>query len=397
MKPLSVYPRTLAGVLLRDASHYPVCTVIGPRQSGKTTLVREIFPDKPYTSLEAPDVRTFAREDPRGFLAQFPHGAVLDEFQRVPELLSYIQTEVDDRKQAGRYILTGSQNFLMMRDVSQSLAGRTSIHTLYPLSLHELADYIPPLSNEERIQRGFYPGVHSSALPVPDAYRNYFNTYVERDVRNLLKVHDLHHFETFVRLCAGRIGQLLNLQSLANDTGISATTVREWLSLLETSFLLYRLPPWHANIGKRLVKSPKLYFVDVGLAAYLIGIEQASQITTHPLKGNLFENLVVSEFVKHRLNHGKEARIHFYRDSNGREVDVLFPLGPDWLPVEIKSGQTITPKAFDGLRHFSSLRQDHGPKGLVVYGGDASQNRTHGRLCGLGHLPQVLQEAESLD
>lgn len=386
--------RLLTDSLKRSTAHYPVCTVVGPRQSGKTTLVRNLFPEKPYVSLEAPDLKDFALTDPRGFLAQYPDGAILDEFQRVPDLLSYIQTEVDERKQMGRYLLTGSQHFLMMRDISQSLAGRTALHTLYPLSLAELGRKDSNLPLEHFLHKGFYPRIHAAGLPATEAYRNYFATYVERDVRNLLHVRDVHLFETFVRMCAGRIGQLLNIQSLANDTGVSATTAREWISLLETSFILYRLPPWHANLGKRLVKSPKLYFVDVGLASYLLGIEEASQLTHHPLKGNLFENLVVSELVKHRLNQGKEARMHFYRDSNGREVDVLYPIGPTPLPIEIKSSQTIHPKAFDGLKHFAKLLNKNGPKGLVVYGGQETQQRTRGTLCGFHHLAVALQKIE---
>ncbi|MCC5842799.1 MAG: ATP-binding protein [Verrucomicrobia bacterium] len=392
MKQSKFIPRKMAEVIQSSARQYPVVTVVGPRQSGKTTLVRNCFPDKPYVTLEAPDIRAFAREDPRGFLARYPDGAILDEFQRVPDLLSYLQGLVDEDNRAGRFILTGSQHFLMMRDVSQSLAGRTAVLTLWPLSLDELPEGWRSQANTRLIHSGFYPRVHADGLNPREAYRDYFATYVERDVRSLLKVHDLQLFETFVRLCAGRVGQLLNLTSLGNDIGLAASTVREWLNLLETSFILYRLPPYHTNLGKRLVKTPKLYFVDTGLAAHLNGIEEASQLNTHPLRGQLFENLVVSELTKYRIHRGREPRLYFYRDSTGNEVDVLYPSGPDWLPVEIKSGQTISSDAFKGLNVFQSVRPDAGPPGLLVYGGTENQSRSAGRVTGLPTLHGCLPE-----
>jgi predicted AAA+ superfamily ATPase len=390
MKPNTFFPRKMAEVIQSSARQYPVVTVVGPRQSGKSTLVRNCFPDKPYVTLEAPDIRAFALEDPRGFLAAYPDGAILDEFQRVPELLSYLQGIVDEDNRAGRFILTGSQHVLMMRDVSQSLAGRTAVLTLWPLSLDELPEGWRSQANTHLIHSGFYPRVYAEGLNPREAYRDYFATYVERDVRNLLKVHDLQLFETFVRLCAGRVGQLLNLTSLGNDIGLAASTVREWLNLLETSFILYRLPPYHANLGKRLVKTPKLYFVDTGLAAHLNGIEEASQLNTHPLRGQLFENLVVSELTKYRIHRGREPRLYFYRDSTGNEVDVLYPSGPDWLPVEIKSGQTVSSDAFKGLNVFQSVRTDSGPPGLLVYGGTEHQNRSVAQVTGLPTLHQCL-------
>lgn len=376
----------------RNAEAFPVVTIVGPRQSGKTTLARVCFPGKPYVTLEAPDVQVFAREDPRGFLAQFPDGMVLDEFQRVPELLSYLQGMVDEDPRPGRFILTGSQHFLMMRDVSQSLAGRTAILTLLPLSLEEMHGGWEGLAIQNLIQSGFYPRIHAEGNDAFTTYRNYFATYVERDVRNLLKVHDLQLFETFVRLCAGRVGQLLNLTSLGNDAGVSATTAREWIHLLETSFILYRLPPYHSNLGKRLVKTPKVYFVDVGLAAYLNGIEIPEQLATHPLRGALFENLVVSDLMKYRLNRGRDSRLYFYRDSSGMEVDVLYPVGPDWLPIEIKSGQTVSRNFFSGLNAFEKIRQDQGPKGLLVYGGRDCQERSQGTVSGLSTLASCLRK-----
>jgi uncharacterized protein len=384
--------RDLESEIRQAAENYPVVTVVGPRQSGKTTLVRALFPEKPYRSLENPDERAFAIEDPRGFLGQFNDGVILDEVQRVPDLLSYLQGSGDDDPRPGRYILAGSQHFLLMRDVSQSLAGRTAVLTLLPLSMAELGDGLAQRSMEEVLFGGFYPRIYARPIEPYRLLRDYFATYVERDVRSLLKVHDLHRFETFLRLCAGRVGQLLNLTALAADAGVATTTAREWISLLETSFILFRLTPWHANIGKRLVKMPKLYFYDVGLAVHLCGVEEAGQLKNHPLKGAFFENLVIGDLLKTRFNHGRDSRLCFYRDSSGKEVDLLYPLGPDFLPVEIKSGQTVSREWFSGLRTFAKVRPDSGPPGLVVYGGDQAQQRTHGAVCGWRDLPTALKE-----
>jgi len=387
------YDRMLKQQVLTAASQFPVVTIVGPRQSGKTTLVRDTFPDKTYCSLENPDVRAFATDDPRGFLAQLDQGAILDEVQRAPHLLSYLQQMIDENGAPGRFILTGSQHFLLMENISQSLAGRTAMLTLLPLSLPELAGHpVGGMPMEELIHSGFYPRIHEHAIDPYAAMRDYFQTYVERDVRQLLKVHDLLAFETFVRLCAGRIGQLLNLNSLANDAGISATTAKQWISILETSFVLFRMPPWHANISKRLIKTPKLYFHDVGLAAYLCGIEEAGQVATHPLRGNLFENMVVCDLLKRRFNQGRDSRLCFFRDRTGNEVDVLFPAGPDILPVEIKSGKTIHTDWFKSLTRFGSLRGEPTRPGVIVYGGDLLQKRTEGTACGIWDLDRTITE-----
>jgi predicted AAA+ superfamily ATPase len=375
--------RALEGELRKAAGMYPVVSVVGPRQSGKTTLVRTVFREKAYVSLENPDVRAYAVADPRGFLEEHREGAILDEVQRVPDLLSYLQEMVDTDRRAGRFILTGSQHFLMMRDVSQSLAGRTAILTLLPLSLEEIRMEAGVENLDGLLQRGFYPRLHEQRLEPYPILRDYFQTYVERDVRNLLRVHDLQTFETFVRLCAGRVGQLLNLTSLANDAGISPTTARDWIGLLETSFILFRLMPYHADINKRLIKSPKLYFHDVGLAAYLCGVEEERHLGNHPLRGNLFENLVIADLLKHRFNCGRDNRLCFYRDSTGNEVDLLFPLGPDFLPVEIKAGRTISPDWFRGLGAFRKIRTDNGPAGLIVHGGDQPQHRPNAIVTGI--------------
>ncbi|MFN0129007.1 MAG: ATP-binding protein [Verrucomicrobiales bacterium] len=386
--------RELRGELRRAAAGLPIVTVVGPRQAGKTTLVRAVFPDRPYRTLEDPDVRAFALDDPRGFLGGLREGAVLDEIQRVPELISYLQGMVDDEPTPGRFILTGSHHFLLMEKVSQSLAGRTALLTLLPLSVSELAAAgFPDPGMGPLIQRGFYPRLHERPLPPYAVLRDYFATYVERDVRQLLRVHDLQAFEGFVRLCAGRIGQLLNLSSLADDAGVSATTARDWISLLEASFVLFRMPPWHANISKRLIKTPKLFFHDVGLAAYLCGIEEAGQLATHPLRGNFFENLVVGELLKHRFNRGRDNRLMFFRDRAGHEVDVLFPCGPNMVPVEIKAGRTLQGEWFAGFGKLAALSADILETGVVVYGGEEIQRRTQGVACGVWQLAAVMKEA----
>lgn len=383
-------PRALTPRLLQAAADLPIVTVVGPRQAGKTTLAKRTFPEKPYRTLEDPDVRAFAKEDPRGFLAGLAGGAIIDEIQRVPDLLSYLQGMVDADPVPGRFILTGSQHFLLMQNVSQSLAGRTAILTLLPLSLAEIAGLPVRPDLESLMQRGFYPRLHERPLESYPVLRDYFQTYVERDVRQLLKVHDLHAFESFVRLCAGRVGQLLNLSSLASDAGISATTAKEWISLLEASFVLFRMPPWHANISKRLIKTPKIYFHDVGLATYLCGIEEADQLKTHPLRGNFFENMVVSELLKMRFNRGRDNRLCFFRDRIGNEVDALYPDGPDLVPIEIKSGKTIQSDWFNAFETFANARGGKSREGVVVYGGDEIQRRTRGTVCGIWDLGEIL-------
>jgi predicted AAA+ superfamily ATPase len=385
-----MFIRKLEKSLRLAASHYPVVTVVGPRQSGKTTLVRSVFSDKPYANLENPDVRAFAHEDPRGFLGQYPGGAILDEFQRAPDLLSYLQGIVDEDGACGRFILTGSQHFLTMRDVLQSLAGRTAILTLLPLSLEEIRPTHEGVSADWLMHQGFYPRLYQSAIPPGMAYKDYFQTYVERDVRQLQQVQNLPLFEKFIRLCAGRVGQLLNLTSLGNDVGTSATTARDWLHLLETSFILFRLPPYHANLGKRLVKSPKLYFYDIGLAAYLCGLEEERHFLTHPLRGAFFENMVVAEMLKSRLNQGKDSRLLFYRDSNGNEVDLLYPYGPAYRPVEIKSGQTFTGDWLKSIRLFQNLPGASSEPGLIIYGGKDLQKRSDATVSGIWTIQQQL-------
>jgi hypothetical protein len=368
-------PRTLAGHAASTFTKYPVVTITGPRQSGKTTLAKATFPDKPYANLENPVTRRFAEEDPVGFLNQFPAGAIIDEIQRVPDLLSYLQVIVDEKQKNSLFVLTGSQQFELMRGISQSLAGRTALLKLLPLAIAEL----PPLFSpgiDEMLFKGFYPRIYDQNIAPSQAYGDYYETYVERDLRQLITIKNLSLFQRFIRLCAGRCGQLLNLNSLANDSGISPSTAREWMTVLEASYIVFLLQPFHANIGKRLIKSPKIYFYDVGLAGWLLGIEEERQIATHPLRGNLFENMAVIETLKYRYNHGKRNNLYFYRDSNGNEIDILYTQGQDILPIEIKSGQTVTSAYFDGLKKFSTIFPDRIPwSSFLIYGGETEQNR----------------------
>lgn len=382
--------RNITPRLLELTSQYPVLTLIGPRQSGKTTLVKALFPKKPYVTLEDPDQRRFAIEDPRGFLGQYAGGAIFDEIQRTPELSSYLQGFVDANPASGQFILTGSQQFELMTQVTQSLAGRTAILRLLPLTLAEAQRFKsnPPFelngANNATHQseladillKGFYSRIHDKKLDPSQALADYFATYVERDLRQLTAVHDLQRFERFVRLCAGRSGQLLNLVSLGNDAGVSQSTARAWIDLLQTSFVVYLLPPWHTNTSKRLVKSPKLYFYDVGLACWLLGLRTATQVERDPLLGSLFENMVIMEAMKDRLNAGESARMYFYRDSEGNEVDLLLPVGGKLHAIEIKAGATINSDYFKGLRRFAAHHPSALSGGSVVFGGTESQLRS---------------------
>ena len=375
----SMIERNIAPLLRQLAGQYPVVTLTGPRQSGKTTVAKALFPGKPYVTLEDPDVRRFATEDPRGFLGGYAHGAIFDEIQRAPELPSYLQGMVDANSKPGQFILTGSQQFELMTQVTQSLAGRTGIARLLPFTLAEtvrLRNRNAPLDLAGTLLTGFYPRIHDQQLNPTQAMADYFATYVERDLRQLAAVHDLHRFERFVRLCAGRTGQLLNLNSLGNDAGISYATARAWIDLLQTSYIVYLLPPWFVNTGKRLIKSPKLYFYDVGLTSWLLGLRTPEQVARDPLWGSLFENFIIMEALKDRLNAGESTEMYFYRDSEGNEVDLLLPTGGRLHAIEIKAGATVNPDYFKGLKTFAA----HHPKaiagGSVVYGGTQSQSRS---------------------
>jgi len=371
--------RRLETKLLEWAGQYPVITVTGPRQSGKTTLCRAVFHDKPYVSLEDLDAREFARTDPRGFLNTVADGAILDEFQHVPELVSYIQTRVDEAQQTGMFILTGSRQFEMMESVAQSLAGRTAVARLLPFSYGELYGKERPESLDQMLYRGFYPRIHDKQLNPTEALSFYVSTYIERDVRQLLAVSDLDRFETFLRLCAGRTGQLLNMQSIGNECGVTHNTIKSWLSVLQAGGIVKLLRPWHANLGKRLVKSPKLYFLDTGLACFLLGVQKPEHLVAHPLRGALFETFVVGEAYKQFDHAGLPEQVWFYRDSNGNEVDLLVGHEHRLAAWEVKSSQTVSSAFFKGLdaieRHMGPLHARS-----IVYGGEQSVIRQNTRI-----------------
>lgn len=375
------------------ARSFPVVTVTGPRQSGKTTLVKMVFPDKAYISLEDLDNREFAHSDPRGFLAQYAQGAVIDEVQHVPQLLSYLQTVVDSDNRSGRFILTGSNQFRYLQSIAQSLAGRTGILKLLPFSCAEIyTGALPALS--EVLHTGFFPRIFDQKIRPGFFHAAYFETYIERDVRTLLKVKDLMLFQKFVRICAGRTGQLVNFSSIANDLGVNHKTVKEWLSILEASFVVYLLRPYHRNYNKRILKSPKLYFTDVGLAAHLIGIEAPGQIDSHPLRGELFETFVVIEFLKHRFNSGRLDNLYFFRDRTGNEVDLIVDTGSGPVPVEIKSAQTVTESFLKGLKAFQKLEPDT-PGAFLILGGSVSQNRQVAQVRGFSELSEVFGKIDA--
>jgi uncharacterized protein len=381
------FGRTMAPVLQQRARQYPVVTVTGPRQAGKTTLCRNAFAKLPYVNLEQPDHRDFARSDPAGFMARYAGGAVLDEIQRLPELLSWIQVAVDERARPGQFILTGSHNFDLLRNVAQSLAGRTALLQLLPMSINELRSAGLKLSVDAMIVRGGYPRIHADGLDPAVALADYFATYVERDLRQLAELRNLEEFRRFVRLAAGRVGQVLNLHSLAADVGVSDHTARAWLSLLEASYIVRLLPPWFAHIGKRLIKAPKLYFCDTGLAAWLIGINDERQLGNHPLRGPLFENLVVIEFVKQAVHNGIVPALHYYRDSAGTEVDLVVEHGvpPGQLGlVEIKAGQTFHADFLLPMKRIEQWVKAPIARRMLVYGGAGEYVRDGVDVVGLG-------------
>ena len=362
--------REIQQQLLKLAAMYPVVTITGPRQSGKTPLAKMTFPQYRYVSLENFDIRQMAEADPRGFLKSYAPPVIFDEIQRVPKLLSFIQTAVDEDKSYGQYILTGSHQPALGAGVSQSLAGRTGILQLLPLSISEMTASGITLERDQYLYSGFMPRLYDTTLDPKNLYRDYFSTYVEKDVRQMLNIKDLSQFETFVKLLAGRVGQLVNMASLAGDVGVSSQTLAQWLSVLEASFIVFQLPGYYENFGKRLIKSKKLYFTEVGLATWLLGINSPEQVARDPLFGGLFENMVVIEALKQRFNTGETAELYFIRDSQGLEADLLFRKNNQTLiPVEIKGGMTWNKDFCKNLLKFRKLSEKFQP-GFVIYSGD---------------------------
>lgn len=364
-------PRDMTPELLSQLREFPIVTVIGPRQAGKTTLVRSACPEFDYVSLEDPDAREFALGDPKGFLAEHTGPAIFDEIQRAPLLLSYLQGIVDEKNECGQYILTGSHQLELQEAVAQSLAGRTGLLHLLPLAISELTQHGQRFDTfEEYAFHGFLPRIYDQSQRPSRAYGAYYRTYVERDVRQLIQLKDATLFEKFVKLVAGRIGQIMNLTSLGNDVGADSKTIRHWLSILEASFILFRLPPYFENFGKRAIKTPKYYFTDVGLLVHLLGIEEASQVTRDPLVGSIFENMVILEALKTRYNSGRPADLYFFRDSNQTELDLLFKVGPDLVGVEIKSSSTYHSSFKKALARFS---ESNAPlkRSYLIYNGEA--------------------------
>lgn len=370
------FNRSISNAALKAAGEYPVLVITGPRQSGKTTLVQQLFPDYPYVLLEDPDQRRYANEDPRGFLDEFKDGAVLDEAQRAPELFSYLQGIVDKNPRPGRFILTGSQQFGLMSGITQSLAGRVAMMILLPFSLEELsAGELRPERLEDLLYQGLYPPIHDRQIDPSRWYGNYVVTYIERDVRQLISIRDLGAFETFLRMCAARCGQLLNLSSLAGDCGISHNTARSWLSVLEASYIVHTLPPHFRNFSKRLIKSPKLYFLDPGLAAWLLEVRNPDQLSTHSMRGALFETWIFSELLKGLYNKGEKSSLYFWRDRSGLEIDFVADHGTTIIPIEVKSGSTFVSEWLSPLQKWTALADNEAGGGWIVYGGDTGGMR----------------------
>jgi hypothetical protein len=375
--------------VLYYATKYPVVTLTGPRQSGKSTLLKSTFPTYKYVSLEDPDLRLFAQQDPRGFLKTYDKYSIIDEVQNVPELFSYIQTIVDKDNESGSYILSGSHNFLLMENISQSLAGRTAILKLLPFTCEEIKLFNKDLSINEHLFTGSYPRIYEKEIPPTAFYPFYTQTYVEKDVRSLRNISDLTLFIKFLKLCAARVGQLLNSNSLANECGINTQTVTDWLSILETSYIIYLLKPYHKNLNKRVVKSPKIYFYDTGLLSSLLSIDSSSQLEFHYLRGNIFENFVINEVIKNNYNIGIEPKISFWRDSNGNEIDLILEKGNKTRAFEIKSSSTLRMDFLKNLKLWNKLTDSPVENAAVIYAGDTNFLTSDGKFISWKELGNV--------
>jgi uncharacterized protein len=382
--------RTLEKAMRAYTAKFPVLSLTGPRQAGKTTLLKTVFPEYRYVSLENPEVRLQAESDPNGFLDRYDRYVIFDEAQRVPHLFSYLQTKVDNDGIMGQYILSGSQNFLLLQNITQSLAGRVAIFRLFPFDMAELKPQnLLNVDLDENITKGFYPALFGRPLTALDYYPNYVESYVERDVRTLLNVKDLGLFRIFMRLCAGRVGQVVNFNSMANECGISMKTAQAWFSILETSYITFQLSPYFQNINKRLVKSPKIYFYDTGLLCYLLGIKNA-EIATHYARGSIFENFVIADFIKADAHSLGRNTFYFYRDSNQNEIDCLVQAGEKFNLVEIKSGKTINSDFFDGIKKFEKSYPHATGKKFLVYGGHEKYTHLGTQIVGWDCLEAVL-------
>jgi len=391
--PADPIPRLAEPAARERLQNFPILAITGPRQSGKTTLARLLAPEFPYFSLEDPDIRAFAQQDPRAFLDQAGDGAIFDEVQRVPELLSYLQGIVDADRRMGRFILTGSSQFELLESITQSLAGRASTLTLLPFSQAELqaADRVPR-SVDELLYRGFFPPIHDRQIEPTLWFQDYVGTYLERDVRQILNIHDLAAFQRFVQLCAGRIGQLVNISSLAADTGITRVTAQSWLSVLQASHLVTLVQPWFTNLNKRLIKTPKLYFCDCGLAAWFLGVQKSGHVRSLPQRGALFENWVITELLKAQTQRGIKPSLYFLRDKQGHEMDAFIQTAPDsFQAVEVKSGATVAADFFAGLDYWRAALPGHTLTPWLIHGGTARQNRNKATVLPWNDLSPLLK------
>lgn len=382
--------RQLTPQLKQVTKNYPIIAVLGPRQSGKTTLVRNIFKDYQYVNLENLDNREFALKDPRGFLEVYSNKVIIDEAQKAPHLFSYLQVKTDEDKINGQYILTGSQHFLLMESITQSLAGRISLNTLLPLSYLELTNSkLAPKNYHQLIFKGGYPSLYTNKSTIKTWHSNYLQTFIERDIRSLKNVTNLSTFQTFVKLCAARSGQIINLSALAKDTNITHNTAKAWLSLLETSFIIFFLQPHYQNFNKRLIKSPKLYFYDTGLACWLLGIKSPTQLSTHYLAGNLFETFIISEYYKHYTSTGLQPRAYFWRDKTGHEIDLIIENANTLIPFEIKSGKTFRSQWLHDLHYWQKLARNKSTQAHLIYGGNQPESRQNTQIIPWQSIHQV--------